>query len=384
MHTFGLVVFFLVAVFWVFHGLRVGYGATKIPWVKDSTAAENSACPSISLVFAARDEEEKLPAALATLAALDYPNLEIIAVNDRSQDATARILNEFAAAHPRFRAVHVSELPDGWLGKPHALQKAYEVSSGEWLLFTDADVQFEPSVLRRAVTLVRQKHLDHLTLLGDVEMHGFWEKTLITFFAFVFFLSSDPYRANNPKSRVYVGVGAFQLLRRSVYEAIGTHCRLAMEVVDDMKLGKLVKQGGFRSGVAVAQDFVSVRWHTGAGNVIRGVTKNFYAAFGYNLVFSVVAITGMLLTNVVPFISVFAGRGGIRTFSAIAVAIPLLLHAGVNKVSRVSPLYALTHPIGALVICYMVARSVAVTLWQGGVTWRGTFYRLEDLKRGVV
>src|SRR5208282_6601540 len=116
MHTFVLVLSSLVAFFWVFHGLRIAYGAIKLPWIKDFQPAQDAACPSISLIFAARDEEEKLPAALATLAALDYPNLEIIGVDDRSQDATGRILDDFAAAHARFRAVHVSELPPGWLG----------------------------------------------------------------------------------------------------------------------------------------------------------------------------------------------------------------------------------------------------------------------------
>jgi glycosyltransferase involved in cell wall biosynthesis len=384
MHTFGLVVFFLVAAFWVFHGLRVAYGAKKLPWMKDFAPAEDPACPSISLIFAARDEQEKLPAALATLAVLDYPTLEIIAADDRSQDATARILDEFAVGRSRFRAVRISELPPGWLGKPHALQKAYEASTGEWLLFTDADVRFKPDALRRAATLAKQCNLDHLTLIGDVEMHGFWETTLITFFGLAFHLATDAYRVSDPNSRAYVGVGAFQLLRRSTYEAIGTHRRLAMEVVDDMKLGKLVKQSGFRSCVGIAQEFVALRWHAGARNVIRGVTKNFFAAFGYNLAFAVIALAGMLLLNVVPFFAVVAGHGWIRIFSAIAVVGALCMHGSVDVVNRVSPLYALTHPIGAALFCYMIVRSVAVTLWQGGVTWRGTFYPLEELKRGVV
>jgi glycosyltransferase involved in cell wall biosynthesis len=384
MHTFGLVASFLIAAFWVFHGLRTAYGATKLPWVKDFKPAEDSVCPTISLIFAARDEEEKLPAALATLAALDYPHLEIIAVDDRSLDATGRIVDGFASAHQRFRAVHIRELPSGWLGKPHALLKAYEASTGEWLLFTDADVRFTPDALRRAVELAKERNLDHLTLIGDVEMHGFWETTLITFFGLAFYLSTDVYRVSNPNSRAYVGVGAFQLLRRSTYEAIGTHRRLAMEVVDDMKLGKLVKRSGFRSCVAIAQEYVSVRWHAGARNVIRGVTKNFFAAFGYNIAFAAVAVAGMLLLNVVPFIAVFAGHGWIRFFSGIAVVVALSMHGSVEVVNRVSPLYALTHPIGAMLFCYMIARSVAVTLWQGGVTWRGTFYPLKELKRGVV
>ncbi len=305
-------------------------------------------------------------------------------MDDRSQDATGRILDEFAAAHPRFRAVHVSELPCGWLGKPHGLQKAFEASSGEWLLFTDADVSLKPDVLRRAMALTEQKNLDHLTLVCNVEMHGFWEKTLLTFFGVAFHLSTDAQSVSNPNSRAYLGIGAFQLLRRSAYEAVGTHRRLAMEVVDDMKLGKLVKQSGFRSCVAIAQEFVSVRWHAGARNIIRGVTKNFFAAFGYSVAFAVVGLTGVFLLNVLPFLGVFAGHGWIRIFSAIAVVIALCMHAGVNIVNKVSPLYALTHPIGAAVFCYMIVRSVAVTLWQGGVTWRGTFYPLKELKRGVV
>ena len=384
MHTIGLVLFSAIAAFWVFHGIRVAYGATKLPWLKYFEPAQDAECPSISLIFAARDEEEKLPAALATLAALDYPHLEIIGVDDRSQDATGRILDDFAATHPRFRAVHVAELPSAWLGKPHALQKAYEASRAEWLLFTDADVRFKQDVLRRAVALAEKHKLDHLTLICNVEMHGFWEKTLLTFFGLAFHLSTDANSVSNPNSRAYVGIGAFQLLRRTAYEAIGSHRRLAMEVVDDMKLGKLVKQSGFRSCVAIAQEFVSVRWHAGARNVIRGVTKNLFAALGYNMAFAVASLAGVLLLNVVPFFAVFAGHGWIRICSAIAVVVALCMHGSVDVVNRVSPLYALTHPIGAIVFCYMIVRSVVVTLWQGGVTWRGTFYPLRELKRGVV
>jgi glycosyltransferase involved in cell wall biosynthesis len=399
LHLVWVVLFGFIAFFWVFYGLRVAWGLVRLPWLKDFAPAKDADCPRISLIFAARDEEEKLPAALATLATIDYPNLEIIAVDDRSQDATGRILDEFgltglktghysAASHAadggRFLAVHVTALPSGWLGKPHALQKAYESSTGEWLLFTDADVRFAPDALRRAMTVVRSKKLEHLTLFGDVEMVGFWETVLITFFGLAFHIASDPYRVSNPHSRAYVGIGAFQLIKRSAYEACGTHRRLAMEVVDDMKLGKLVKLAGLRSSVGVAQEAVVVRWHAGIGNLIRGVTKNFFAALGYNLPFVVAAIGGMLLTNVAPFLGLIFGHGWVRIFSGVAVMIALAFHVGVDIAMRVSPLYALTHPLGAVLFSYMLARSTVVTLWQGGVTWRGTFYPLEELRRGVV
>jgi len=384
MHLFGLVFSALVAFFWLTHGLRTAYGATRLPWIKDFPPAADADCPRISLLFAARDEEEKLPAALATLAAIDYPELEIIGVDDRSKDATGRILDEFAAAHPRFRAVHVTELPPGWLGKPHALQKAYEASSGDWLLFTDADVCFHPEALRRAASLAKKRNLEHLTLLGDIEMDGFWEKVLLTFFGMAFHLASDPYRISNPNSRAYAGVGAFQLLKRSAYEACGTHRRLAMEVVDDMRLGKIVKESGFRSGMGVAQEFVTIRWHAGLGNIVDGVTKNFFAALNFNLTLVVLALVGLLATNVVPFVGIFFAHGWIRVLWASGVVIALGYHAGVSMVMRVSPFYAFTHPLGALLLGYMLLRSTIITVKQGGIIWRDTFYPLDELKRGVV
>jgi len=384
MHIFGLVLFGLIASFWLTHGIRVAYGAVRLPWIKDFAPASDADCPRISILFAARDEEEKLPAALATLMEIDYPDLEVIAVDDRSQDSTGRILERFAAAHPRLRVVHITQLPAGWLGKPHALQKAYAASTGDWLLFTDADVRFKHDALRRAIALVKARNLEHLTLMGDVEMVGFWETVLITFFGMAFHLATDPYRVANPNSRAYVGVGAFQLLKRAAYEASGTHRRLAMEVVDDMKLGKIVKQSGFRSSAGVAQDFVVVRWHAGLGNLVRGVTKNFFAAVGYSVPLVTVAVVALLLMNVAPIFGVFFGQGWTRIFAVAAFVIALCFHTGVDIGMRVSPSYAFTHPLGALLFSYMLLRSTVVTLKQGGIIWRDTFYPLDDLKRGVV
>lgn len=315
---------------------------------------------------------------------IDYPEVEVVAVDDRSTDATGRILDEFARTHSRLRVVHVEQLPKGWLGKPHGLQKAYEASSGEWLLFTDADVRFKPDILRRVISLVNARKLDHLALLGEVEMVGFWEKVLITFFGLGFHLAVNPSQVSNPRSSRYIGVGAFQMLRRSAYEASGTHKRLAMEVVDDMKLGKIVKEAGFRSGCAVAEDSVTVRWHAGLGNLIRGVTKNFFAGAGYDLRIVAAQLAGLVMMNILPFVGVLLGHGWIRALSAIAVVIALSFHVGVACVMRVSPLYALTHPLGAALFFYMVLRSTVVTLRQGGIVWRDTFYPLDELKRGVV
>src|SRR5260370_5607064 len=321
-HVASVWLFGLIALFWISDGLRVAYGALGLPRIKDCAPAENAECPRISLIFAARDEEEKLPAALATLAALDYPNLEIIAVDDRSQDSTGKILDAFARGHGRLRVVHVETLPPGWLGKPHALQKAYESSTGEWLLFTDADVQFKPDTLRRCITLPRALKFDHLTLFGDLEMVGFWEKVLITFFGMSFSLVTQPHQVSNPHSRAYVGVGAFQMVKRTAYEACGAHRRIAMEVIDDVKLGKMIKLGGFRSGVAVAEDAVSVRWHTGFFNLVRGLEKNFFDAAQFQMSQVLLQILSLITFYVAPSFGLCFAHGWVRILAAIGVLIP--------------------------------------------------------------
>ncbi|HXJ45523.1 MAG TPA: glycosyltransferase family 2 protein [Candidatus Dormibacteraeota bacterium] len=382
MHWIAFLVFGLIALFWLTHGTRVIYGATQLPRLEKTGIARDEFCPRISILFAARDEEEKLAAALETLIALDYPNLEIVAVDDRSEDSTPQILAAFVARDARVRMVRIDELPAGWLGKPHALQRGYEAASGEWLLFTDADVQFHAESLRRAVSIVEERKLDHLTLMCAVQMHGFWEKMLITFFGLGFHVATNPNNVGNPRSKSYVGIGAFQLVRRTAYEESGMHRRLALEVVDDMKLAKNIKQAGFRSCVGVAQKHVSVRWHAGAGNIVRGVTKNFFAAASYSLGVVAAQSLGIFCTNILPFAALPFLHGWPLAFDAYAVAAALGFHAGVAVVMRVSPLYALTNPLGAILFTYMLLRSTVVTMWQGGIVWRGTFYSLEELRRG--
>jgi cellulose synthase/poly-beta-1,6-N-acetylglucosamine synthase-like glycosyltransferase len=384
MHIAVICIFAFTACFWLFYGLESAYGATQLPWLKDFRAAKNEDCAKISLIFAARDEEEKLPAALETLMQIDYPNLEIIAVDDRSEDGTAKILDDLAARHERLKVIHVSELPEDWLGKPHALYKGYEAACGEWLLFTDADVRFKPDTLRRCATLVKESRLEHLTLFGDVEMSRFWETVLLTFFGMAFHLATQPHRVSNPNSRAYVGVGAFQMVKRQAYEGAGTHRRLAMEVVDDVKLGKIVKLAGFRSGVAIAQDAVSVRWHAGARNLVRGVEKNFFAGAQYNVVLVAVQVFSLCWFNVLPVFGLIFGHGWVRALAGISVLVPLCFHVGVDVVMRVSPLYGVTYPLGAMIFAYMLLRSTVITLRQRGIIWRGTFYSLDRLKRGVV
>jgi hypothetical protein len=234
------------------------------------------------------------------------------------------------------------------------------------------------------VALFRARQLDHLALLGDVERSGFWDTVLISFFAMGFQFATDPYSVSNPNSRAYVGVGAFQMLSREAYEATGTHRRLAMEVVDDMKLGKIVKLARLRSGVAVATTFVSVAWHLGLRNLVRGTEKNFFAGAQFRVSTAVLQILALVLMNALPLFGVIFGHGPTRALAALAMAAGMAFHLGVDLVMRISPLYCLTLPLGSLIFSYMILRSTIVTLRRGGILWRGTFYPLDELRRGLV
>jgi hypothetical protein len=384
LHIFWTALLGLVALGWIIQAADIVLGAPTIPALSDSAAANDSDCPPVSILFAARDEAEKLRGALESMLALDYPSYEVIAVDDRSEDGTGAILEAAAQNDARLKPARVDELPSGWLGKPHALQEAYERSGGEWLVFTDADIHFAADLLRRSIALAKRRGWEHMTLIARVEMFTFGEKILMLFFALAFAISSRPWGTSNPRSGAYMGVGAFQLIRRSAYEKIGTHRRLAMEVVDDMKLGKLVKDAGLRSGVARGGDAVSVHWHAGVGNIVRGTTKNLFAVSGFRLWLTTVQVTGVLLMFVFPVLALAFVHGWGGAFDLISIGVPLIAEAGLAIEFSVPPAYALTYPIGALIFAWMMVRSAIVTTWQGGVVWRGTFYPLKELRRGAV
>jgi len=385
LHLFWTGLLASTAVFWMIEVVVLARGVRSIPSIAEAAFASLDAKgPAISVLFAARDEAEKLPDALATMLTLDYPDYEVIAVDDRSRDRTHTILKQAARENPHLKPIRVGSLPGGWLGKPHALQQAYEHSSGEWLVFTDADVHFAPDVLGRALTLANQRNWDHLTLLCGAKMFTFGEKLIMTFFGIAFMIGTRPWEASNRRASGYSGVGAFQMIRRTAYEQLGTHRRLAMEVVDDMKLGKLAKEAGVRSGVARAGAAVTVHWHAGLGDTIRGTEKNFFAATGFKLRRAVAQIGAILLLCVMPVGALPWAHGWTRVFALIATALPLLATAGVAY-ELDSPLcYSLTYPLGAFLFAWMLARSTIATLWRRGILWRGRFYPIEELKRGVV
>jgi glycosyltransferase involved in cell wall biosynthesis len=354
--------------------------------------------PRVSIIVPARNEEESIEQALNTLLALDYDNYEVIAVNDRSTDSTGEIMERVAAnlhfsqkaremGHPEFRSfrvVHHTELPPGWLGKTHAMWTAANQASGDWLLFTDADVLFKPDSLRRALAYAESVPADHVVLFPRMIMKRPGEYMMIAFFQTMFMFGHRPWKVADPSTDDHMGVGAFNLVRRRVYGAVGTYEALRMEVLDDMKLGKVVKKAGFAQRNVFGGDLISLRWAKGAMGIVNNLTKNFFAVLSFQWWRTVISALGLAFLNFGPFLGVFLAHGWARLPYAVALSSLFVVYVGMSRRSGVPPYYFLLHPVSSALFIYTLLRSMVLTLWNDGIEWRGTKYPLEELRKGMV
>jgi cellulose synthase/poly-beta-1,6-N-acetylglucosamine synthase-like glycosyltransferase len=271
---------------WLALSLQWLLGIRKIPVLEDVSETDRlDHDPALSIILAARDEGRSVGEGVKSMLAQDYSGtLEIIAVNDRSTDRTGEILEELATKHPdRLRVSNVESLPEGWLGKTHALYTGAAQAQGEWLLFTDADVVFTPHCADRATRYATTNGLDHLTMPPEIVCRSVLLRSFVAAFTLVFEITQRPWRAGDPQAQEHVGVGAFNLIRKDAYERSGTHRAIRMRPDDDMKLAKLLKRHGFRQGVAYGAGLISVEWHQTLPDAVRGLSKSMFSGLDYRI-----------------------------------------------------------------------------------------------------
>jgi len=343
--------------------------------------------PRVSIVVPARNEGEHIELTLVRLLVLDYENYEVIAVNDRSTDGTGKVMDRIAStpeADSRLKIIHIDDLPTGWMGKPHAMWAGAQHASGDWLLFTDADVLFRPDVLSRAMSYAGSEGADHLVLFPRMIMHGAGERMMIAFFQTLFVFGHRPWKVADPKTRDHMGVGAFNLIRRRAYDAIGTYQALCFEVLDDMKLGKLVKNAGYVQRNVFGHDLISLRWVKGAMGMVQNLTKNFFAILSFQWPRTLGSVFMLLFLNLGPFLGIWLPHGWARFPYAVALASMAGLYVGMSWMSDVPAYYLFLHPVSTVLFAYILLRSMVLTLQQRGIFWRGTFYPLDELRKGMV
>ena len=371
---------------------RILQAALGVPSIADISKPQwdrkPTSHPRVSIIVPARNEEEDIEQALSLLLALDYDNYEVIAVNDRSNDRTGEIIDRIAAspaAHSCLKVVHVTELPMLWLGKTHAMWTAGLQATGDWLLFTDADVLFKRDALRRALAYAEAEEADHVVVFPRMIMKRAGEKMMIAFFQTLFTFGHRPWKVADPDTDDHMGVGAFNMVRRSVYEVVGTYKALRMEVLDDMKLGKVIKKARFRQRNVFGEDLISIRWAKGgAMGVVNNLTKNFFAVLSFQWWRTIASAFGLFFLNLGPFLGIGLAHGWARAPYGIALGSMFLIYLGMSLKSSIPPYYFLLHPVSTMMFEYILLRSMFLTLRDDGVTWRGTKYPLEELRKGAV
>ncbi len=369
---------------------RLADAAVGVPKIEDISEAEwdrkPPGTPSVSIIVPACNEAADIKATLTRLLTLEYDNYEVIAVDDRSTDHTGEIMEAIAAGAPpgRLKVIHITELPAGWMGKPHAMWSASHLAGGDWLLFTDADVLFKPDALRRAVTYAESERADHLVLFPRMIMNHPGERMMIAFFQTLFVFGHRPWKVADPKTRDHIGVGAFNLIRRKVYDALGTYQALRFDVLDDMKLGKVVKNAGYAQRNVFGADLISIRWAKGAWGVVDNLTKNFFAIMSFQWLRALASCFALAFLNLMPFAGIWLAHGWARLGYAVALFSMFSIYVGMSRKSDIPPYYFVLHPISTTLFVYTMLRSTFLTLGRGGVMWRGTFYPLGELRKGMV
>jgi hypothetical protein len=347
----------------------------------DALPPDDAAATRVSIVVAARDEAEGLEASVrGFLAQRDVP-IEVIVASDRSVDGTVAIVRRLAAEDARVRLVEIAALPERWLGKTHALHLGARVATGDWLLFTDADCHLSPDVIARALRLAARDRVDHVALtpspitatIGGYAWHYVFLASLIDWFA----------RANQDAPEGYVGFGAFNLVRASTYRAFGGHEALRLTVLDDVRLGLLVRRAGGKCRGFLGGRDTRCHWGTTLGQGIRLTEKNYFAAIHYRggVAWGLGIVVTLLWAGVGAALASGTVLGLVSALSGGLLALPAIVF---SRRLHWPIAGALLAPIVHSLAVYAVVRSALLTWRRGGVQWRDTFYPLPLLRDGDV
>jgi hopene-associated glycosyltransferase HpnB len=373
---------------WLLLAIVHGWSARCTVVLRPGQAQQTGAFPSVSIILAARNEEAALPATLDSLLKLEYPDYEIILVDDASTDRTGAIAEEYArgAAPGRLRVIHNQARPADWTGKVHALHLAAQVARGEWLLATDADVVHHPQALAQGMSLALRRELDFLTLVPQVEVGSFWEKVVLPLFAFVIASSYPLILANNPRCRRALGVGAFILMRRRELEALGGYARIKSSVIDDLRLAELFKFNGRRTYLAATWGLLRTRMYRNGREVWEGLRRTSFEATGFSIAKALALVVGIAILNVLPWLTVLVlagrslgpGHAPLPTPTMLLALATCLLGALVYLpyllMMRISPLYVFALPLAAGFYAGVTLDSMVSSVFRSGVRWKGRHY----------
>ena len=342
--------------------------------------------PLVSVICPARNEADELELAMRSRLSDSSNRLEFILIDDRSSDATGSIMDALAREDDRIRVVHNEDLPEGWLGKVYAQQRGLELANGEWVLFSDSDVHLRPGLVSSAMAWAENQDADHVALIPRIEGGPFIMRACLSIMILVLTAGTRLWKANDDSADRAMGVGAFNLVRRSALEAAGGLEKIRMEIADDVGIGTIVRESGGRSRLALATDRLSVKWYRSTRDFLEGMEKGAAKAGGrFGLALRAVLLFLTTLVLLAPFV--------VLAFWAVlppAVAVVACAGAAIAfTTSIVAALrfglpwrWSLLLPLGLVLILFVGQRSMWLAFVRGGVRWRGDQLSLESTQDG--
>ncbi len=347
--------------------------------------------PLISVCVPARNEERNIRDCVESILAQDYPNFEVIVLEDRSTDGTGEILEDLAKQNDKLRIINGADLPKGWAGKPHALFQASAAAHGTpgaWLCFVDADTFLSPATLSSCYAKAIETQADMFTIMTFQILGSFWEKAVMPIVMTALSVGFSPRKVNDRKSKDAIANGQFILIRRSVYDAIGGHERVKDQIVEDKAISEQVKWNGYRLIVANGYSVAKTRMYTSLPEMWEGWTKNIYLGLSELPSLMLLGVSGAFILLVVAFflplwpllgIYWYFHSGGwlasIVVFESLILwIIVIYVRARVAIGMGISPGYAFTLPLGAAVFAAMMFASAWRVISGRGVVWKGRIY----------
>ena len=363
--------------------LNVVLGMRRMVTLDDVPHLQQENVPKVSVIIPACNEAATIEPALKSIFAMDYADLEVIVVNDRSVDQTGVVLEQMQKQYPGLQIHDISVLPEGWLGKNHALQYGAERARGEYLLFTDADIIMENSSISRAMRHMLENKLDHMSMIFKNIAPGGLLNALILDAGGGLMLLLKPWKAKDPNSKRYMGVGAFNLVKSTVYKAIDGHKTIAMNPIDDVMLGKVIKHSGFSQDCLLGHNFIQAEWYVDVRDFINGLMKNTFAFCNYNMANVLFGDLIIMIISILPLFAIFFTSGMTRGLFGSAVMVRMLSFAGGFSYTGINPWYSVWALVTPYVYIYITLKAAITTTINRGITWRGTYYSLDELKANL-
>lgn len=364
----------------------------KVPNIEPDKPVDLSESPPlISVIVPAHNEEAAIEDCIRSVLAQDYPRLELIVADDRSEDTTLAIARSVCEGHPGCRIISVKDLPQGWTGKCHALDAAVQHSSGEWLAFLDADSQLGKEALRQCIGEAQRSGANLITLMPRFEMRGFWDKVLQPAFGAMFCILFPPWKVNDPDNPAAYANGMFYLISRSAYDKIGGHRDVRELAVEDVGIGKRVKALGLGLLLANGQKVMRTRMYTGFKDTMEGWIRILSGSMNYELatvvkyllmhiLISLPVIAASLIWYIRPAMALWPHTWFI--LPGITLGLMVIVSNLFLKEMGLSTTYSVFLMLGQFFVLWSYVVIVKRVLCRDVLQWRGTTYHSSRYEPG--